>query len=185
MKASSRIEEKFFQIDPETNTAYVKLSYHSPDDIIDSSFAAAIPILRESFFEQISRIFSIVPEEYSVELLVSFEDFGKYTIASLREIWDLNFQLEFESLKKTGKAENKLALWLCFVGILFVIGYFLLITCWIGGGEVKEVIAFLLEIMATVPFWCAMEIYFVNNSEEKEKKDSLEKRFRSVSFSKN
>jgi len=46
----------------------------------------------------------------------------------------------------------------------------------------KEVIMFFLEILATVPFWGAADIFFVANNENRQALKGLKKRFQSISF---
>ena len=63
----------------------------------------------------------------------------------------------------------------------------ILLGAWIGSiwkeeSMLRNIVAYILDIVATVPFWAAMEIYFIDNSERRRKLRNLRKRFNRIEF---
>ena len=80
------------------------------------------------------------------------------------------------------RRRNRLVLILCAIGLVFVLLSVWLDRLWTNEGTVKNIIFFILNIVATVPFWGAMDIYLVKGSEKRKTAANIRKRFNSISF---
>jgi len=54
---------------------------------------------------------------------------------------------------------------------------------WESESFAEEIVVYMLDIIATVPFWGAMEIYIIDNRERRRKIFNIRRRFHSIEFS--
>ena len=176
------IEEEFYELDPEQKTALIHMEYEKPGDIIESSSVTKTPRMTSDFLEDLIDKFDYVPIKYKVHLLITFEDMEGYSEARMVDICKKNILLEMKASYRIASDHNRLALYLCATGLVCI-----LLASWIGNiwkeeSMLRDIVSYILDIVATVPFWAAMEIYFIDNSEQRRKLMNLGKRFKMIEF---
>ena len=176
------IEEEFCKLDHENKVAGIPLHFEKPGDIFADCAGTTTPLVSADFIECLYRCFDFIPDKYKLDIHIRFDDMEGYTEEELHEIFRKNILLEAKVRFRLSRRQNRLALALCAVGLLFIAGYVLVCSLWEGESALKEIVTFVLEIAATVPFWGAMEVYFIDNSEKRKKALNIRRRFRSVTF---
>ena len=176
------IEEQFFDLDHENRIAHIRLEYDKPAAIFDCSTVSKTPKMSDAFIDWVIRCFDLVPKKYKLDVDIVFDDLDGYTEEELSEICAKNIFLEIKIRKRRSNRENRLALSLCAVGLLFILASIYIGSVWTDGGTAQEVVMFVLDIFATVPFWAAVEIYVVDSSEKRETVKNLLRRFHAVTF---
>ena len=68
------IEDEFFELDHEQNTAIIRMEYEKPSDIIESSTVTKTPRLSGDFVESLIGIFDYLPLKYKLHIQVAFDD---------------------------------------------------------------------------------------------------------------
>ena len=86
--------------------------------------------------------------------------------------------------KRQKKDQNSLALLFCGIGLVFILVSIGLEYVPFANETLKSIIAYILDIMATVPFWGAMEIYLISNNEERKYLTGKLLQFHKISFRK-
>ena len=132
--------------------------------------------------EFVHKSFYLAPSKYKVDLTVSFDDFEGYTDEDLYSIFKKNMVLSTKGIVKEMRMQDMLALSLCVLGFIIIFISILVSRLWKEGGLAKEIVAFLLEILSTVPFWSACDIYFVGNGAFRRKGRNYAKRFHGAHF---
>lgn len=178
------IEEQFFELDHENRVAQIRLEYEKPAAIFDCSTVSKIPKMSEVFIDWVIRCFELIPKKYKLDVDVVFADLDGYTEEELSEICAKNILLEIKIRKRRTERENRLALSLCAIGLLFILASIYIGNVWTDGGTAQEIVMFFLDIFATVPFWAAVEIYVVDSSEKRETVRNLLLRFHAITFRK-
>ena len=176
------IHEDFFQLDKQNKLARVDLAFDSPSDIFTQTVQAGIPIISEDFFVWLFNIFDYMPDKYKLDISISFSDLEGYSEKRLEEIFWKNMLLELRILGQKARRRNRLVLFLCMTGLAFILFTVWLNRLWTGEGTVKEIVFFILDIIATVPFWGVMDIFLVEGSERRRTAANIRKRFNSISF---
>ena len=176
------IEEVFFKLDHEQKTALIQMEYEKPGDIIESSAVTKTPRMTSDFLEDLINKFDYVPIKYKVHLLITFENMEGYSEAQMVDICSKNILLETKARYRIASDHNRLALYLCATGLVCI-----LLATWIGNvwkeeSRLRDIVSYILDIVATVPFWAAMEIYFIDNAERRRKLLNLSKRFKKIEF---
>ena len=176
------IEEVFFKLDHEQKTALIQMEYEKPGDIIESSAVTKTPRMSSDFLEDLINKFDYVPIKYKVHLLITFENMEGYSEAQMVDICSKNILLETKARYRIASDHNRLALYLCATGLVCI-----LLATWIGNvwkeeSRLRDIVSYILDIVATVPFWAAMEIYFIDNAERRRKLLNLSKRFKKIEF---
>ena len=181
-KEYEAIEEAFFEMDPERKTALISLAYESPADIFDESAATKTPLLSADFIETLIGAFDRVPDQYQLDLQITFGDLDGYTEEELAEIYKKNILQEIKTRARVTRRENGLALALCGVGVIFILLSILIGNVWESESIAKEIVVYVLDIVATVPFWGAMEICIIDNREKRRKITNITRRFHTIEF---
>ena len=176
------IEESFFKLDQENKIGTVELSYENPEEIFDPNLRSLTPRFSADFSEQLISLFDFIPSRCSLEIRVLFDDLGGYSEEQLTEIWKKNLLLEARIRLRETKAQNKLALGLCLLGLVFILTSILIGRLWTEESVLREIVAYILDIVATVPFWGAMDIYFIENRERRKRTHAIIKRFHAITF---
>ncbi len=176
------IEEEFFDLDENEKIASIELSYESPEDIFNQNVMTKTPVMNDDFIDLASKVFEIVPDKYKLDIRVMFDDLGDYNVKELKDICRKNIILEGKREYGSARSQNLLALSLCAVGFFFIIISALLDRVWLQEGLMRKIVAFLLETAATVPFWSAADIYFVENKERRRKNLNFIRRCDSITF---
>ena len=181
-KKYQNIENEFFELDPVQNTALIRMEYKKPGDIIEADAVTKTPRMTIDFIEDLIDKVDYLPPKYKMHLIVTFEDMEGYSEEQLEDICSKNLLLETKARNRNAKVHNRLALYLCATGLMFI-----LLAIWIGNiwkeeSMLRNIVAYILDIAATVPFWAAMEIYFIDNSERRRKLINLKKRFERIEF---
>ena len=176
------VEQQFFDLDDENNIAYLWRNFESPGEILDLNAFSKIPLMNSDFVVWLTSLFDYVPKKYKLDITVCFDDLEGFDEDELAEICRQNIMLELKVQNRKAVKTNLLALGLCVLGILMIILYFSLDFIWDSEGSLKEIIMFVLEILATVPFWGAADIFFVGNSEQREAVRSFRKRFHAIKY---
>ena len=176
------IEEDFFDLDHENKIAHVQLEFEVPSEIFRTNIIAKTPAMTEEFREGLISIFDYVPDRYKVDIRITFDDLEGFTEEELAEICKKNILMQTKCVLRLARRRNRLALVLCCTGVLFILLTMLTDRLWTDEGTAKEVVMYILDIMATVPFWGAMETYFVESSERRNTIRNIKKRFMPITF---
>ena len=181
-KALMSIHDEFFRLNKEEKQARIDLKYQTPSDIISPVVQAGIPLMNEEFFAQLLDAFDYVPDRYELDIDVTFSDLEGYSKERLEEIFRKNILLKLRILGQKASRQNRLVLILCAIGLVFILLSVWLNHLWTEEGTVRNIVFFFLDIVATVPFWGAMDIYLVEGSERRKTAANIGKRFNSISF---
>ena len=184
MKQNASIESEFLDLDPEHKIAFIRMKYETPSDIFHENTVTKIPFIDESFFGEIFHAFDLTPKHYKVDLEILFSDLEEYNEQELEEIFRKNVLMESAVKKRQKKDQNSLALLLCGIGLVFILVSIGLEYVPFANETLKSIIAYILDIMATVPFWGAMEIYLISNNEERKYLTGKLLQFHKISFRK-
>lgn len=176
------VEKEFFDLDQKNGVAHIELSYEKPSDIFDCNTKTKVPKMSDEFIDWVIRSFELVPNKYKLDVDIVFDDMEGYTEEELLEICQQNILLEIRIRKRRTRRENSLAMSLCAIGLIFIFASIYIGRVWTDGGSVQEIVSFVLDILATVPFWAATEIYVVNSSERRKTLKNLLWRFHAISF---
>ena len=74
------------------------------------------------------------------------------------------------------------ALYLCLTGVVCILLSIWVNNIWKDESTLRDIVVYVLDIAATVPFWAAMEIYFIDNKERRRRLLDLKKRFAGIEF---
>ena len=181
-KAFMSIHDDFFQLDKQKKLARIDLEFHAPSEIFSSTVQAGIPVLSGDFLTRLYNAFDFIPDRYKLDISVLFSDLEGYSEERLEEIFRKNMMLELRILGQKARRRNRLVLLLCAIGLAFILLTAWLNRLWADEGTVKNIVFFILDIVATVPFWGAMDIYLVEGSERRKTAANIRKRFSSISF---
>ena len=181
-KAFMSIHDDFFQLDKQNKLARIDLTFDRPSDIFTRTVQAGIPVLCDEFRKWLMNSFDYIPDRYKLDFSVSFSDLEGYTEERLEEIFRKNMMLELRILGQKKRRRNRLVLVLCLIGLAFILFAAWLNRLWMNEGTERNIVFFILDIVATVPFWGAMDIYLVEGSERRKTAANIRKRFSSISF---
>ena len=184
MKQIANIEREFLDLDPDNKIAHIRMVFEKPGDIFYENAAAKIPIIDESFYEGIFQSFDLAPKHYKIDLEVLFSDLEEYDEAELEQIFRKNVKLASVVKLRERKDQNRLALMLCGIGLVFILISIGLEQVPFANETLKSILAYILDIMATVPFWGAMEIYLISNNEQRRFVAEKLLQFHQISFHK-
>ena len=176
------IHEDFFQLDEQDKLARVDLEFEAPSEIFFSAVQAGIPVLSEDFLTWLYNAFDYLPDRYKLDINVYFSDMKGYSEGQLEEIFRKNILLVLRILGEKARRRNRLLLILCATGLAFILLSAWLNQVWKEEGTVRDIVFFIMDIIATVPFWGAMDIYLVEGSERRRTAANIKKRFNSISF---
>ena len=181
-EALMSIHDDFFQLDKQNNLARIDLEFRAPSEIFSPTVQAGIPIVSEEFLTHLFNAFDFVPDRYKLDINVFFSDLEGYSEERLDEIFRKNLMLTLRILSQKTRRRNRLVLILCAVGLAFVLMNVWLDRLWADEGTAKRVVFYLLDIVATVPFWGAMDLYLVKGGKRRRTAANVRKRFNSISF---
>lgn len=176
------IEKEFFEMDDENKTALIRMEFQSPDEIIKSGTISKTPMMTDEFLDDVVGMFDLVPDTYHLDLRMVFDEMGGYTKEQMTQIFDKNIMLITKSHHRVAYRHNMLALTMVGIGILLILLFVWISKIWTEESEARSIAEFILEIVATVPFWAAMEIYFIDNSERRRTLMNLKRRFHRIEF---
>ena len=176
------IHEDFFRLDKEAKLARIDLAFDSSSDIFTPAVQSEIPILSEDFITWLFSAFDYLPDKYRLDITVFFNDMEGFSEESLKEIFRKNIMLALRIHAQKAHRQNRLALTLCVTGLVFILASVLLGQLWTEESTVHDIVLSVLDIVATVPFWGAMEIYLIDGSERRKTAANIRKRFNSISF---
>ena len=181
-KAFLSIHDDFFQLDKQNKQARIDLEFHAPSEIFSSAVQAGVPMMSEEFLARLIDSFDYIPDKYKLNIRVSFSDMEGTNEDRLDEIFRKNLMLVLRILSQKARRRNRRVLILCTIGFVFILLTAWLNRLWTEEGTVKEIVFFMLDIVATVPFWGAVNIYLVEGSERRRTAANIRKRFNSISF---
>ena len=174
------IENEFFRL--EGDIAHIRLHFAGPEELFDLNTETKMPMFNEDFMGRIAQAFDFVPDKYKLDIEVVLDDMAGYTAEELETICRKNILLITKIHGRDAKKENRLALLLCIVGFIFVLLNIGVNLVWASEGTVKEIASFILEILATVPFWGAADICFISKNERRQRWKNYRKRFHAITF---
>lgn len=180
----NHIEEEFFTLDKENNIANISLEFNNPSEIFDLNYVTKTPILNDELTEWIYSIFELVPNRYKINLNICFDSLEGYKEEELLDIFEKNILLEYKKLINSQHRQRRIALSFLGSGILVLIITLLLTFLWEDGGVLKEVIAYILDVIVYVVMWEAVTILVVDSGERNFKIKNAIKRFNKITFSK-
>ena len=180
----NHIEEEFFILDKENNIANISLEFNNPSEIFDLNYVTKKPILNDELTEWIYSIFELVPNRYKINLNICFDSLEGYKEEELLDIFKKNILLEYKKLINSQHRQRRIALSFLGSGILVLIITLLLTFLWNDGGVLKEVIAYILDVIVYVVMWEAVTILVVDSRERNFKIKNAIKRFNKITFSK-
>ena len=176
------IEEDFFELDREKNTALVRMEYEKPSDIIEPGAATKTSRLTSAFIEELIGQFDYLPIKYKLHFRVAFDDMDGYSEEQIKGIFQKNLLLEIKARNRVARGHNRLALYLSLTGIVCILLSIGVNNIWKEESTLRDIVVYVLDIAATVPFWAAVEIYFIDNKERRRKLLNLKKRFAGIEF---
>ena len=176
------IEEEFYELDHEQKNALIRMEYEKPGDIIEPSAATKTPRLSDDFLEGLINIFNYLPLKYKLKIRIAFDDLDGYSEEQMKDIFQKNLVLETKSRNRDARGHNRLALYLCLIGVVCILLSIWVNKVWTDESTLMDIVVYVLDIAATVPFWAAMEIYFIDNSERRRQLLNLKKRFAGIEF---
>ena len=178
-----KIEDKFFDLNDETKEATVKLEFEKSSDLFNTNAITKVPMLTSVISEWVSYALETIPKKYKVNFEITINDFESYTKEQMSEIFLDNSLLEIKRGYRAAILQNKLAIGLLGVGILFILAFLLVQYLWSEKGTVsKEITIFILEIGAWVTIWEALDVFIIQNSSKRRQKKNLSKRLKGVKF---
>lgn len=180
----NHIEEEFFTLDKENNISNISLEFNNPSEIFDLNYVTKTPILNDELTEWIYSIFELVPNRYKINLNICFDSLEGYKEEELLDIFEKNILLEYKKLINSQHRQRRIALSFLGSGILVLIITLLLTFLWEDGGVLKEVIAYILDVIVYVVMWEAVTILVVDSRERNFKIKNAIKRFNKITFSK-
>ncbi len=183
-KRERKIENEFLELDNENKIASIRLLFDKPSDIFYENMATKIPMINDLFTDGILQSFDMAPKHFKVDMDVVFNDLEDYDTEELETIFRKNVLLKTAIMKRGRDNQNSLALLLCGIGLVFILISIAVENVSMANETLKTIIAYVLDIMATVPFWGAMEIYLINNNEQKKYITDKLLQFHSISFHK-
>ncbi|MCR5095851.1 MAG: hypothetical protein K6A70_03840 [Erysipelotrichaceae bacterium] len=139
-------------------------------------------MMSDDFFSSLIRAFDYLPENYKLDITISFNDLDGYSDEQLLELFEKNLAMEIKSRMRVGRRNEMSAFVLCLVGIAFILISVLVERNWNSEGIGKLIVTYILDIVATVPFWGAMDIYIIEKSERRKKQAEIIRRFRNIEF---
>ena len=181
---SKDIEKQFFDFDEENRIVCLSRYFESPDEILDLNAHTKVPVMRSDFIKWLTELFDYVPKKYKLDIEITLRDLGGFSEQELTEICRKNMILERKVQTRKENKQNILALFLCTTGLSLALLYIWLDSVWISGGTLKTVIMFILEILATVPFWGAIDIFLVSNGEQRTIVQLAKKSFHGITIKK-
>lgn len=176
------IEADFFEMDQNNRTALIRLKFEKPAEIFEPDVITKTPKMSEAFLEWITWSFDYVPDDYRLDIRVFLKDLEGYREDELTEICKKNILLETSSYRRKVWRLNRLALSLCALGMVIIFAYVGVNLWWDSDSIAKEIVIFVMDIAATVPFWSAADIYFVKNGEQRKKAANFARRLQAVTF---
>ena len=182
LKEAREIHKEFFELDEDESIAHIQMEYENPSEIFDQNILTKIPRMSIDFIDMVIGAFELVPNKFKLDILVRFDDMEGYSRDELEEIYRKNIMLEIGILKRREDGQNKLALTLCALGLIFFFVSIYVGSVWTDGGTAADIVAFVLDILATVPFWGATEIFVVDGNEKRQTASNLAKRFHKITF---
>ena len=181
-KAFLSVHNDFFRLDEKKKLARIDLEFQAPSEIFSPTVQAGIPMITEEFLTWLSNAFDFIPDKYKLDINVFFSDLEEYSEERLEEIFRKNLLLLLRILAQKARRRNRLVLILCGIGLVFILLSVWLNHLWTEEGTVRDIAFFVMDIVATVPFWGAMDIYLVEGSERRKTAANIGKRFNSISF---
>ena len=182
LKSTKGIEEEFFQLDEKKQIATVQLEYEKASDIFDLNTKTKVPKLSEDLYSRITSMFDFVPEKYKLDIDILIDDMEAYKEKELEEIFWNNIMLQVKVQKRAVNKSDRLAFSFCITGLFFILVSILMGQIWTGEGIWKEIITFVLDILASVPFWGAMDIFVIDGRKRRRAVVNLIKRFHAIHF---
>ena len=182
LKQAINIEKEFFDFDPDEPVVHLQLEYQKPSEIFDQSIKTNVPRMSEDFMNRVIGLFDLIPEKYKLDIHIVFDDMEQYDEETLAEICKKNILLDKEILEQRVKRDNSLALSLCATGLFFILISIYINRIWTDSGTAGEIVAFILDTFATVPFWGAMEVFFIDNRKTGKTTADLAKRTYAITF---
>ena len=176
------IHEDFFSLDKQEKRARIDLAYPSPSEIISQTVRTGTPLLSEEFLSRLLAAYDDIPDRYKLDISVTFNDLEEYSEEQLKEIFRKNMLLNLRILNQKARRQNRLVLVLCAIGLVFILLSVWLDRLWTEESTFRNIAFFFMDIVATVPFWGAMDIYLVEGSKRRKNVANIRKRFNSISF---
>ena len=181
-KALMSVHDDFFQLDRQQKLARIDMEFNTPSEIFSPVVQSGIPMMSEDFLAQLFNAFDYIPDRYKLDISVTFRDLEGYSEERLNEIFRKNIMLALRTLVQKTRRQNRLVLILCLIGLVFILLSAWLNRLWTDEGTGKDIVFFILDIVATVPFWGAMDIYLVDGSRRRKTAANIRKRFNSITF---
>ena len=181
-KDFKNIENEFFDLDERNKKAHLRLQFDKLSDIIDTNAITKTPVLSDEFFEWMKAAVLYAPRNYKVDLDVALNDMGGYGEEQLVDIFYKNILLESKKGWNHSITKNKIAIGLICLGLVLLIIMLLILGFWTDGGTVREVVAYVLDIMVTVTFWEAMTILIVENKMRIDMRNKLVRKYDRIRF---
>ena len=179
------IEEEFFELDHENKEVLIRRTFEKPEEIFDTNAVTKTPLMTEEFIESLIGAFDRVPDKYKLNIRIAFDDLDGYSEEQLVDICRKNFMQETKTRIRYAYRQNRLAVALCGIGLFFILLSIWLGSVWTAESTVRDVVLYILDIVATVPFWGAMEICIIDNRERRRKILNIKRRFHTIEFIKN
>ena len=182
LKQAKDIEKEFFDFDQDEPVVHLQMEFQNPGEIFDQSIKTNVPRMNDDFIDRVIGMFELIPQKYKLDFRIVFDDLEEYDEDQLAEISKKNILLAKEIMEQRVRRDNSLAISLCVTGLLFMLVSIYAGRFWTDGGAAGEIVSFILDILATVPFWGAMEVFLIDNRRRRRTTADLAKRFCAITF---
>ena len=179
-----RIEDKFFDLDHEKHIAYMDLTYECPSDLFDKDVFTKEPMISDELISGLTSMFSYLPIGYKLDIRINFNDMEGYSEEDLRTLFVQNLELELMAKVRNNFYDYLIAFSFCAIGLGFVLVSILLKNYWTQPTIFQQILIFLADTMATVPFWGALDVLVVQRITQKKEFTNIARRFGNIEFKK-
>ena len=174
---AGKLLPEFFEINGDVAT--IDLYYDSFEDLISQSFGAKdVCMMNQTFFQDVTDAFNLLPNRYYVKLRLNVRDLGQYSTDRAKEILENNIALKAYSIGLTELRKNLINLSTIGGGaLILLLSYFLLRE------NVPAIIYDVVNITGTLFIWEATSSMLLEGNYEKSQAALLVKKIRSIVIS--
>lgn len=116
-------------------------------------------MINDDFISEFYNALDYIPQKFKIDVEVTFDDLDGWAEENLKKIIEKNMLLRAKVHRENYISRNKLAGSLCVCGIVFILLSIMISRVWADDSFWKDFALYILDIIATVPFWGAMEFF--------------------------
>ena len=173
---------QFFDIDKESNTARVLLSYDRPGDVFDERYETETPLMNAEFVDSIKDTLKMIPMKYRIDLTVRFSDPDGWNEQMLTDILRKNLRLQVGKASREVRRKDLIAVLLIVIGAVFFALRMLVHGVWGRDSFLNDLIYYVADLATTVTMYEALTILLLQQGEFRIDLRNIERRISSVRF---